>query len=37
LVLKSLKLDQDDLHDAVKYASMEADSIIAIMNPRMSK
>ena len=33
LVLKYLNLDQEDLKDAVKYASMEADGVLGIMNP----
>jgi HD-like signal output (HDOD) protein len=37
LVLKALKLDQDDLSDAVKFAFMEADAILAIMNPKYSQ
>ncbi|MFT5313358.1 MAG: HD-like signal output (HDOD) protein [Paraglaciecola sp.] len=35
-VLKSLKLDQNDLADALKFASMEADNMLAIMIPRLS-
>ncbi len=35
LVLKYLKLDQEDLKDAVKFASMEADAILGIMNPSL--
>ena len=35
LVLKSLKLDQEDLKDAVKFASMEASAVMAVMNPSM--
>jgi len=34
-VLKSLKLDQDDLEDAVKFALMEAGTMLAIMNPNL--
>jgi HD-like signal output (HDOD) protein len=34
MVLKSLKLDQDDLADALKFALMEADNILSIMNPK---
>ena len=33
LVLKYLKLDQEDLKDAVKFASMEADGVLSVMNP----
>lgn len=33
LVLKYLKLDQEDLKDAIKFASMEADGVLSIMNP----
>jgi HD-like signal output (HDOD) protein len=36
MVLKSLKLDQDDLTDGVKFALMEADNILAIMNPKFN-
>ena len=35
-VIKSLGLDQDDLADGVKFALMEADTLIAIMNPKFS-
>tara|TARA_R110002153_G_scaffold3739_9_gene17945 strand:+ start:17063 stop:17908 length:846 start_codon:yes stop_codon:yes gene_type:complete len=33
LVLKYLKLDQEDLKDAVKFASMEADGVLGLMKP----
>jgi HD-like signal output (HDOD) protein len=33
LVLKSLKLDDEDLQDALKFASMESSSLLSIMNP----
>lgn len=36
LVLKYLKLDQEDLNDAVKFASMEADGVLGVMNPTLS-
>jgi HD-like signal output (HDOD) protein len=36
MVLKSLTLDQDDLADGVKFALMEADNILAIMNPKFN-
>jgi HD-like signal output (HDOD) protein len=35
LVLKYLKLDQEDLKDAVKFASMEADGVLGVMNPSL--
>jgi HD-like signal output (HDOD) protein len=34
LVLESLNLSEEDLADAVKFGSMEADGILTIMNPR---
>ncbi|MBL4629666.1 MAG: HDOD domain-containing protein [Paraglaciecola sp.] len=33
LVLKYLKLDQEDLKDAVKFASMEAEGVLSVMTP----
>lgn len=36
LILKYLKLDQEDLKDAVKFASMEADGVLGIMNPSLN-
>jgi len=33
LVLKYLKIDQEDLKDAVKFASMEAHGVLGVMNP----
>jgi hypothetical protein len=35
LVLKYLKLDQEDLNDAVKFAYMETDSILGVMSPSL--
>jgi HD-like signal output (HDOD) protein len=35
LVLKYLKLDQYDLKNAVKFASMEAEGVLGIMNPTL--
>jgi HD-like signal output (HDOD) protein len=35
LVLKYLKLDQEDLKDAIKFASMEADGVLSVMNPSL--
>ena len=35
LVLKYLKLDQEDLKDAIKFASMEADGVLHVMNPSL--
>ncbi|WP_299083262.1 HDOD domain-containing protein [uncultured Paraglaciecola sp.] len=35
LVLKFLKLEQEDLQDAVKFASMEADGVLGVMNPSL--
>jgi hypothetical protein len=35
LVLKYLNLDQEDLKDAIKFASMEADGVLDVMNPSM--
>jgi HD-like signal output (HDOD) protein len=35
LVLKSLKLDQEDLKDAVKFAAMEAGGVLGVMNPSL--
>lgn len=35
LVLKYLKLDQEDLKDAIKFASMEADGVLGVMNPSL--
>jgi len=35
LILKYLKLDQEDLKDAVKFASMEADGVLHVMNPSL--
>ncbi len=32
LVLKHLNLDHEDLKDAIKFATMEADSVLGIMN-----
>jgi hypothetical protein len=33
LVLKYLKLDQDDLKDAIKFTFMEADGMLGLMKP----
>jgi len=35
LVLKFLNLDQEDLNDAIKFAYMEADGVLAVMNPSL--
>ena len=35
LVLNYLNLEQEDLKDAMKYASMEARGVMAVMNPSM--
>lgn len=35
LVLKYLNLDQEDLKDAIKFASMEADGVLGVMNPSL--
>mgnify|MGYP006102389777 FL=1 len=35
LVLKYLNLDQEDLNDAIKFAYMEADGVLAAMNPSL--
>ena len=35
VVLKHLNLDQEDLNDAIKFAYMEADSVLAAMNPSL--
>lgn len=35
LVLKYLKLDHEDLKDAVKFAFMEADGVLGVMNPSL--
>ena len=34
MVLKYLNIDQQDLQDAVKFASMEAQGVLSVMNPR---
>jgi HD-like signal output (HDOD) protein len=36
LVLKYLNLDQEDLKDAIKFAYMEADGVLSIMNSSVS-
>ena len=36
LVLNYLKLDQEDLNDAVKFASMEADAVLSVMTSSLS-
>lgn len=36
LVLKFLGIDQQDLLDAVKFASMEAQSVLSVMNPKFA-
>jgi hypothetical protein len=33
LILKTLNLEHEDLTDAVKFATMEADGILSVMNP----
>jgi HD-like signal output (HDOD) protein len=35
LVLKYLKIDDEDLKDAVKFASMEAGGVLGVMNPSL--
>ena len=35
VVLKHLNLDQEDLNDAIKFAYMEADGVLAAMNPSL--
>jgi HD-like signal output (HDOD) protein len=34
-MLKFLNLDQEDLNDAIKFAYMEADGVLAVMNPSL--
>jgi HD-like signal output (HDOD) protein len=36
LIVKSMGLEEQDIQDAVKYAQMEAQSIVNIMNPSIS-